>query len=476
MQRRRYRHRPSKLSKPSRPNRSHRTNPRWSIRSHHLTKASWWTFFVVITVAPIIIMMRWGHLTSNLPVRISFYCGLIAIPVVVITYIMTARSPSVLSAFGVERVLRAHRAAGLVFVALIVLHLVFVVAGDPRHFTVFDLPEQKKQVWAGFTSLTAFALLAMSAVNRKARLRRYEGWRMAHVSLTVIGLLSAALHVIWLRAYRIHPAIDWVYWPLGLTLLVAALHRWWWRPWRASRRPYQVDSVVKLPDDTVSVVLTAQGHDGVPFSAGQFAWLKIGKSPYVFEDHPFTISSAATRPARKEFTVKALGDFTELLVALRPGRRVFLDGPYGQFTTDRVGPTAGFVLIGGGVGITPLLSILRTLADERYTQRITLIMSARSHLEITALAAVQELGGQLDLGVTLLVGDSLPPGFLPAGWRGEVGRISHHRLRQYLPKTAPIFHDYFVCGPPRMVADLTRILPRYGVPKKRIHTELFDVA
>ena len=70
----------------------------------------------------------------------------------------------------------------------------------------------------------------------------------------------------------------------------------------------------------VTVVLHAVGHPGTKFHPGQFAWLKIGSSPYVFEEHPFTMASAATEPWRKEFTIKALGDFTEVLAALRPGR------------------------------------------------------------------------------------------------------------------------------------------------------------
>ena len=54
----------------------------------------------------------------------------------------------------------------------------------------------------------------------------------------------------------------------------------------------------------------------------------------MFEEHPFSIASTAEHPERMEFTIKALGDFTELLGALRPGRRVFLDGPYGGFTIE----------------------------------------------------------------------------------------------------------------------------------------------
>jgi predicted ferric reductase len=110
-------------------------------------------------------------------------------------------------------------------------------------------------------------------------------------------------------------------------------------------------------------VLHARGHQGIEFEAGQFAWLKLGGSPFVFEEHPFTIASTATEPWCKEFTIKAMGDFSELVAGLRPGRRVYLDGLHGRFTLSAP-PATGFVLLAGGVGVTPMLSMLRTMADE----------------------------------------------------------------------------------------------------------------
>ena len=125
-------------------------------------------------------------------------------------------------------------------------------------------------------------------------------------------------------------------------------------------------------------MLHARGHQGVPFEAGQFAWLKFGGSPFVFEEHPFTIASTATEPWRKEFTIKALGDFTELMSAMRPGRRVYLDGPHGRFTFAHVAGGDGFVFLAGGVGITPMLSMLRTLAANHDPRPALLVVGGRT--------------------------------------------------------------------------------------------------
>jgi predicted ferric reductase len=142
--------------------------------------------------------------------------------------------------------------------------------------------------------------------------------------------------------------------------LAVGVRRWIWRPLQARRRAYAVENISREAGDIITVTIRADGHDGVPFRPGRFAWLKIGTSPFVFEEHPFTIASTAERPNRKQFTIKALGDFSELLIGMRPGRRVYIDGPYGGFTVDGLrGP--GFVFVAGGVGITPMLSMLRTL-------------------------------------------------------------------------------------------------------------------
>lgn len=100
-----------------------------------------------------------------------------------------------------------------------------------------------------------------------------------------------------------------------------------------------MDEVRRESPTAVTLVLNAAGHDGVEFRPGQFAWLKIGTSPFVFEEHPFTIASAATEPWRTEFTINGIGDFSVLVAGLRPGRNVFLDGPHGSFTLDGLTPT-----------------------------------------------------------------------------------------------------------------------------------------
>lgn len=145
---------------------------------------------------------------------------------------------------------------------------------------------------------------------------------------------------------------------VGIAALGALAHLRLWRPARARRRPFRVESVVE-ERGARTLVLRAEGHDGVPFTPGQFAWLKLADSSLSLNEHPS--ASSARDPTRPAFTIKPRGDFTGSLATLAAGRRVFLDGPHGHFTPDL--EAAGLVLIAAGNGVTPIMSILRTLAD-----------------------------------------------------------------------------------------------------------------
>jgi predicted ferric reductase len=188
----------------------------------------------------------------------------------------------------------------------------------------------------------------------------------------------------------------------------------------------------------------------------------------VFEEHPFTIASPATAPWRKEFTIKALGDFSELVAGLRPGRPVHLDGPHGAFTTDG-SRSDGFVFIAAGVGITPMLSMLRTLAARGDGRPMVLVVAGRTAEDLLHRRE-SDAWRNLDLRVVEVLKDP------PRSWNGHAGRLTEEVLDSALPERRTRWHrDYFICGPSSMVEATTRMLGAWGVHERRIHTELFDV-
>jgi predicted ferric reductase len=431
-----------------------------------------WTLLVAASVA----MPLWVLVDAPDEVRgggwhlASLAASLVAVSLLVLTVVLPSRIRTVTSYLGVERLLRHHRSLALLVVGLVVAHIVFVIVRQDTGLRVLDLRAAPPRVWAGSIAALALLLIVPLATSRRRRRPRYEGWRLVHLVLGNVVLLGAALHVWWLRdLVHYRPTATWLA-ALALCLAAVTAYRWAWRPWRSSRNRYVVDEVRVESSDAVTVGLRAVGHSGLPFRPGQFAWLKIGESPYVFEEHPFTIASSAAHPEHKEFTVKALGDFSEILAGLRPGRRVHLDGPHGAFTLDGL-KSLGFVFVAGGVGITPILSMLRTLADRTDPRPVVLIVAGRTADDLLHRADHEHLDDRLDLRVVEVLEEP------PVNWRGEIGWLTHQVLDVAVPARRVRAHlDYFVCGPGPMVAAVTRILgDDWAIAPRRVHTELFDV-
>lgn len=431
-------------------------------------RTAWLGTYLFVIVVPLMLVWAVGQEQSiGLARQFAAGTGVLALSLLVVTLVLPARLSSLVSSFGIERVLRQHRLVALAAVGLVAAHLVLVLFTDPRGIAILNLAETTPAAWAGVLSAVALVASVTLALRRKRRQPRYEGWRLAHVALAAGVVIAGWLHTWWLQHLTRDAVVRAWFILLSVVVVALALRRWVWRPWRAHRRSYVVDQVVPVAGDAHTLVVRAHGHGGLRFRPGQFAWMKIGSSSFVFEEHPFTIASTAEQPHRKEFTIKALGDFSELLAGLRPGRRIFLDGPYGRFTTEGL-RSDGFVFIAGGVGVTPMLSILRTLADRRDRRPHRLVVGARTVDELMLRDEIQRLREHLDL--TLVEVLESPP----LNWPGAAGMVDNHLLDQVLPSHVR-HHDYFLCGPPPMVIAVGRLLRQRGIPVRRIHTEQFEV-
>src|SRR5690606_31148257 len=135
------------------------------------------------------------------------------------------------------------------------------------------------------------------------------------------------------------------------------------KPLMVLRRRWRVEGVRRDMERLWTVTLVPDGHAGTPFEAGQCFWVTIEASPFSLQQHPFTVASSAADSSRLEFTIKELGDYTSRIGEIPAGARAWLEGPYGAFHFPHASE-APAVMFAGGIGITPFLSMLRTLRDE----------------------------------------------------------------------------------------------------------------
>lgn len=387
--------------------------------------------------------------------------GFGALTILALQLVLPARTRLFTEPFGVDLLLRFHRQVGFAALALVLAHVVVLVLDNRQRLSLLNplvAPWRAQAAVAATVSLGG--LVATSLWRLRLRLS-YEDWRGVHIVLAAAVLGFSFVHVIGVNEYL---ALGSVY--LATVALVAGglsalLHLRLGRPRAASRTPYVIDEVRPERGGATSLVLRAVGHGGSPFSPGQFAWLKLAGRPYALSEHPFSYASSAERPGSPRFTVKGSGDFTRAVASLEPGQQVLLDGPHGSFRPAY--PDEPYLLIAGGIGITPAMSILRTFADRKDRRPLTLVYASRSLDDTTFREEIEDLGRQLDLEVVHVLSEP------DAGWDGPRGRIDRDLLQPLVrPRT-----NVVVCGPPPLVGAVSAALRDLGLPAEAVHAERF---
>ena len=223
-------------------------------------------------------------------------------------------------------------------------------------------------------------------------------------------------------------------------------------------------------DETPSVKTFRLRHPSeanIPFRflPGQFVTVTTGHGLDAVQ-RCYTIASSPSERAYCEITVKREGAASALLHDhLVPGSKLSVSGPMGRFIFDGEGADE-IVMIAGGVGITPLMSKICSLAACKWAGRIDLIYSVKTRRDIIfkkELAELQRLFPALNMHVTVTSEDK--------EWSGARGRISEEWVRSIVPDI--VGRRVHLCGPTPMAASVQQILHQLGVPASRIEVEAF---
>jgi predicted ferric reductase len=443
------------------------------MRRQLLERTLWATAFVAVVLAPVLLSLRSGD-DSPLLSQLSVGMGLLATSFLVCAVVLPSRLRSLTRTFGIEAVLGMHRFVGLLVAVLVLAHIALVVAANPANVGLLDLVHAPARARAATGAVVALGGLIALAILRKRLRHRYEVWRWVHLALAGSVLVLTALHIWWLDHLIRNAAMRAWFTVLALSVLGVLAYRWLWRPVFGAQSEYVVREV-RPETNTVSTLVLQPRRDrhgldrrSLEFAPGQFAWLRLNPSIRA-EEHPFTIASSAHAGEWTEFTIRHIGDFTRAIRRLRPGSPVWVDGPHGAFSVD-LKPSTGLVMIAGGVGITPMMSMLRTLAHRRDVRPHRLVVVARTADELLFREELGQLTGRLDLTVVELLRQP------PQGWTGATGTVDEKLLTALLPgKFRRNQLDFFLCGPPALVNDVLTVLAGMDIPRPRIHTEQFDL-
>lgn len=435
----------------------------------------WAAAFVAALLAPVLLSMVTGN-DNALIGQLSIQSGLLATGLLVCAIVTPSRLRSLTRALGIEGVLGVHRLLGMLVTFMVMVHVVLVLINNPSSVALFDPRQWSMPSRAAIGATVGLIVLVGLAVLRHKVRRRYALWRWVHLALAGAVLVLTALHIWWLRHLVNDPVMRATFAVMTAALIGMLSYRWVWRPSFDKRGAYEVREVRAETEQVHTLVIGPRrprhGFDvsTMSFAPGQFAWLRLRRS-VAAEEHPFTITSCPRGSESVEFTIRNVGDFTAGLADLEPGDPVWIDGPHGDFTwDDDTSYKRALVLVAAGVGITPMISMLRTLAFRGDTRPVLLLSGARTEDELLFRDELGELGEKLDLTVVEVLSQPLD------GWAGRSGRIDRELLAEVLPeRTGRRKIEYFICGPAGMVTDVTVALEEMRVDPAHIHTEQFDM-
>ncbi len=429
----------------------------------------WVGVYLTLVSAPLILLLV-GEVPpgAGLWWDLSMALGFAGMAILGVQFALTARLRNATAPFGIDIIYYFHRLAAYVGIALVLAHFAIVWLRYPDALGALDPFEAPAYMSAGRIALVLFLVVIATSIWRKPLRIDYEHWRIMHAVLATLAFLMAIVHIQGVGYYTEAPwkRILWMGYTLFWVLLI--VHVRIVKPWRMLRTPYRVVDVRPECGACTTLVLEPEGHAGMRFQPGQFAWLTVRGSPFRFEEHPFSFAGSAELAPRLEFSIKALGDFTRTVGDIEPGETAYLDGPYGVFSVDRYPHAEGFVFVAAGVGVAPILSMLRTLADRGDRRRLVLIDANRHWDDVLFRDELETLRERLDLKLVHVL--SRPPD----GWQGERGHVDAALLARVLPEGAAGV-EFFLCGPKGLCDAVQQALHERGVQAGRIHFELFDM-
>jgi propane monooxygenase reductase component len=229
----------------------------------------------------------------------------------------------------------------------------------------------------------------------------------------------------------------------------------------------EVVSIDPVTHDMRHLVLQLVEPEEIKFFPGQYVDITV---PGTEATRSFSMANTSSRESgRLEFVIKVYPDglFSHFLDSqLAVGDRLNITGPFGVFTL-REGHDTDLIFVGGGAGMAPILSLLRSMAERGIERKATFYYGARGRRDLCfeeELRALEE---------TLPAFRYVPALSEPAegdGWVGEVGLITDVVQRHEAGLKGA--HAY-VCGPPPMVEAAMPLLTRLGVPDKHVYYDKF---
>ncbi|PIO00275.1 hypothetical protein COT72_01050 [archaeon CG10_big_fil_rev_8_21_14_0_10_43_11] len=398
--------------------------------------------------------------------------GLVGAYLILCQFLLIGRVAWIERVFGMDNLSRYHHYNGLVGFLFIVFHVFFIVLGYSlssntpfieQYFVILQSHIMFVMASIAFFMLAFLILFALSMVYLKLN---YELWYLTHLFVYAVVALSFFHQVIGGADFVRNNAFLGYWLVLYTFVFVNFIAFRFIKPIRQFfYQDYRVEKLVRETEDVTSVYITGKHLEKLNTRAGQFFIFRFLSRDFFWQAHPFSLSLAPNNKHLR-ISMKSLGDFTNAVPKkLKPGTRVFIEGPLGKFTQERSRHDE-VTLIAGGIGITPLRALAEAFAKQK--KNVQLIYGNQTSTNVALKHELDALAKEYEnFSWTLVVSDE-------PHYKGEKGYIDTRLLAKHVLK--PAKKDYYVCGPTPMMKSVRTCLKQLGVKRGNIHIEKFSLA
>ena len=374
-----------------------------------------------------------------------------------------ARIPIVERGVGHDRLVAWHRKLGPWSLYLVLIHVLFITfswAGQDHVMLGVELWRMMKNFLWMWPALAGFILMMLAGVTsyRKARAKMsYETWWIIHI-YTYVAIAASFMHQVLNGQMFINHPLNRAYWTALYILMATAVivFRFGIPLIRSLRVNLIVEKIVVEGPGLISVIMKGRNLHSLAAEGGQFfSWRFLTRGHFLMS-HPYSLSAAPTANHLR-ITIKDLGDHSRAARDIKPGTRVFVEGPYGAFTAGRA-TQPHIVMVGGGVGITPIRAMM-----EEFKNGVQLDVFYR-------VSRPEELILQDELDYLVANSNGSIRVHYLVGSRKQYPMTAQF-IESYAPRAAD--SDFYICGPEALVETVRKAAADLGVPKNRFHDEDF---
>ena len=387
---------------------------------------------------------------------------------------------------GWREVVASRRALGLYGFFYLVVHFAIFCLFD-RGGSVSSIVNEilkRRYLQIGTIALVMFVPLAVTATDRMITRLGPRRWKRLH-RLSYVATSLGALHYVLLVKSDLRQPVAFAL-VLGVLLGFRVIASRVDRRLREKKRPWsgelKIAKVIEETHDVRTFRFVPAGGGKMPFThrAGQYLNIALTVDGERV-NRSYTIASAPTHTDYCEITVKkAAGGAASnhLHDALREGATVKVTAPAGRFVFDGDGDGLGVtrvLFVAGGVGITPLMAMVRTLSERRWRGRVDLVYSVKTKSDLVFAkeleALVAKRATDLHVHVTLT---REPEGSEWTGARGAITRATIERVLGDRAGAASLRAlPIYLCGPDPMMDAMKALFADLGAPPENVHVEAF---